>query len=120
FASKKPDVKRSGVAVVYTSGALNAAVFEAVKDQSRKDGLAEPLADEYAAGRFDPAETVRRLRQSGREAVLFLGGVEEALALMSEAGKLNWFPTILLPGAGGGAGILDGPAVFDDKLFFPF
>jgi ABC-type branched-subunit amino acid transport system substrate-binding protein len=120
FAAKRPEFKKSGVAVVYPSGALNAAVFEAAKDQSKKDGLAEPRADEYAGGRFDAAETVKRLRQSGREVLLFLGGGAEAQALMAEAEKLGWFPTVLLPGAGASAGLFDAPAGFDGKLFMSF
>jgi ABC-type branched-subunit amino acid transport system substrate-binding protein len=120
FAAKRPELKKSGVAVVYPSGALNAAVVEAVRDQSKKGGLGEPHAEAYERGRFDAAETVKRLRRSGREAVLFLGSGEEAQALLAEADKLGWFPTVLLPGAGAGVGVFGAPAGFEGKVFLSF
>lgn len=120
FAAGKPELKKSGVVVVYASSALNTAVFEAVRDECQKESLDAPAAVEYAGGRFDAVETIKRLRQNGREVVLFLGSGEEALALMAAADKLSWFPTILLPGAGGGADVFGAPAGFDGKVFVSF
>jgi ABC-type branched-subunit amino acid transport system substrate-binding protein len=39
---------------------------------------------------------------------------------MREAEKVGWFPSIFLPSANAGAGILEAPAGFDGKLFLSF
>ncbi|MDT7688858.1 MAG: hypothetical protein QOE46_1617 [Acidobacteriota bacterium] len=120
FAAKRPGLKKAGLAVVYPTSTLNADILEAAKDQSKLDGLGEPQADGYEGGRFDAAGTIKRLRQSNRDVILFVGSGEEALALMAEADKLGWFPTLLLPGTGGATGIFNAPLGFDGKLFFSF
>lgn len=120
FAAGKPELKKSGVAVVYPSSALNTAVFEAVRDQCKKESFDMPSAFEYASGRFDADETIQRLRQHNREVLLFLGSSEEALALLAAANKLSWFPTILLPGVSGGANLFGAPPGFDGKVFVSF
>src|SRR5882762_9932566 len=71
FIAKQPELKNAQVAVVYPQSEINAKVFEGIKDQSKKDALSAPQAIEYLRGRFDAAETVRRLKQTDR-AVVFL------------------------------------------------
>jgi ABC-type branched-subunit amino acid transport system substrate-binding protein len=120
FAAKKPELKNPRVVVVYPQSEINASLFEAIKDQSKKDGLSVPQAYDYVAGRFDVVETVKQLRQIGRDVVFFLGSGEEALSFMREADKQSWLPSIFLPSPSGGAEVFGAPSGFDGKIFFSF
>ncbi len=119
FAARQKDFKHERVAVVYSPNEINASVLDAVKDQRQKARLSAPQAYEYVAGRLDVAGTVKQLKQTGRDAVFFLGGRDEALALMREADRQGWLPNIFLPG-GGGTEVFDAPEGFDRKIFFSF
>ena len=70
------------------------SIFGAITDQLKKDGLSDPHACDYVAGRFDAAETMKQLRRAPRDAVFFPGHWQEALSLMREADKANWFPSV--------------------------
>ena len=120
FAAKKPEIRTQHFAVVFPQSELNLRVLGAIKDQSKRDGLSAPQAFDYVAGRFDVAETIKQLRQTSSEVVVFLGAGEDALSLMTEADKSRWYPTILLPSASGGKEILGAPIGFNGKLFFSF
>ncbi|MGI9069712.1 MAG: cytochrome c/ABC transporter substrate-binding protein [Pyrinomonadaceae bacterium] len=120
FAAKKPELKNPGVALVYLRSEVNANVLEAIKDQSKKQGWSAPQSYDYVAGQFDAAGAVSKLSQANRTVVFFLGGPDEAMSLMKEAEKVNWFPFIFLPSANAGARIVEAPAGFDGKLFLSF
>ena len=120
FAAKKPELKNAGVAVVYPRSEFNASLLESIRDQSKRQGLGAIESYEYVAGQFDAAATVPRLNQAKRSVVFFLGNSEDAISLMKEAEKTNWFPSIFLPSANAGAAILEAPAGFDGKLFLSF
>ncbi len=120
FAAKNPEVSTQHFAVVFPQSELNLRVLGAIKDQSKKDGLSAPQAFDYAAGRFDVAETIKKLRQTSSEVVVFLGASEDALSFMTEADKSRWYPTIFLPSASGGKEIFGAPIGFNGKLFFSF
>jgi len=120
FVARKPESGSSVMAVVYPRNEMNESVLEAIKDQIKKDALVAPQALDYVAGRFEAAETVKRLRQAGTAVVFFMGSTAELLSLMSEAEKLSWFPKVLLPGSGIGAGIFEAPIGFDGRVFFSF
>jgi ABC-type branched-subunit amino acid transport system substrate-binding protein len=119
FAAKRPELKNSGVAVVASDSELNASVIDAIKDESQKTGLRAPEVASYARGRFTADETAKQLKQTGREAVFFLGNGEEALAFMKEAEKLNWFPSVYLPVPTSGK-LFEAPSGFKNKLFCSF
>lgn len=118
FVAGRPELKNARLAVVYPQSEINAGVFDAVKDQSKKDGLGAPQAYEYAPGRFDAAAAVKQLKEAGRDAVFLLGG-GEVPSFMTEADKQGWFPNVFLTGAGG-AGVFDAPAGFEGKIFLSF
>lgn len=120
FIARKPEFRNAGVAVVYAPSEPNAGVVAALKDQIRKDGLNGPQVYDYIAGSLDAADKAKQLKLAGRDVIFFLGNGEETLSLMREADKLNWFPTILLPGAGLGADIFGAPAGFNGKVFLSF
>src|SRR4030095_9888975 len=120
FVVKDPGSAKQVIAVVYPRNELNESVLEAIKDQSGKAALQGPQVYNYEAGHFEAAETIKRLRQIDAGAVFFMGSTAEVLSFMNEAEKLNWFPKILVPGPGGGAGIFSAPVGFDGKVFFSF
>lgn len=120
FAARKPELKSLGLVVVYLESDVNASVVEAIKEQSKKDGLSAPQTYSYAAGRFDIAEAAKQLKQTGRDAVFFLGNGDEALSFMREADKLGWFPAIFLPNSSGGQEVFSAPAGFNGKVFLSF
>lgn len=119
FAARNPELKNSGVAVTYSQSEINAGVLEAINDQSKKDGIGAPQARQYIAGNFDAAATAKQLKQSGRDAVFFLGSIGDALLFMREAEKLGWFPSMFLLNAGA-AEIFGAPAGFNHKVYFSF
>jgi ABC-type branched-subunit amino acid transport system substrate-binding protein len=121
FIAAKPEFRNSGVVVVYPRSEFNKNILESIKDQSAKAGLSPPTVYDYAAGGFAAAETVKQLKQSNPDKLLFfMGDTEELLSFMREAEKLNWFPTVVTVGAGVGAKILSAPAAFDGKVFLAF
>jgi ABC-type branched-subunit amino acid transport system substrate-binding protein len=120
FAAKKPELRTQHFAIVFPHTDINPKVVEAVRAQSKKEGLREPQAYDYAPGRFDVTESVKQLRQSNSGVVVFLGGSEDALSLLTEADKFGWYPTVLLASASGGKEIFNAPIGFDGKLFFSF
>jgi ABC-type branched-subunit amino acid transport system substrate-binding protein len=120
FAARKPELKNLGLVVVNSQSEVNATVVEAIKEQSKKDGLSAPQIYGYTTGRLDAAEAVKQLKQAGRDAVFFLGNGDEALSFMREADKLGWFPSIFLPSASGGREVFSAPAGFNGKVFLSF
>ena len=120
FAAKKPEFRTQHLAIVFPHTEINLRVVEAVKEQGKKDGVSAPQAYDYAPGHFDVAETVKQLRYHNSQVVVFLGGTEDALSLMTEADKSRWYPNVLLASASGGREIFGAPVGFDGKLFFSF
>ena len=118
FAVRKPEIKSAGIGIVYAESSNNLPVIEAIRLQAKKSGLAEREAISYIPGRFDAAETTKRLSQGKPGAVFLLGSTEDALSLMREAEKLSWFPIVFLTGAG--AEIFDAPVGFDGRIFMAF
>lgn len=119
FAARKPEFKNPGVAVVYPQSEINAKLFEAITNQSKKQGWDAPKSYEFTPGEFDTV-TVPRLNQEKRTVVFFLGSAAEVVSFMREAEKISWFPSIFLPSANAGTAIFEAPAGFDGKLFVSF
>lgn len=120
FAAKRPELKKAAVVVVYPRSEINANVLEAIKDQSKKQGWSMPQDYDYVAGQFDAAGAVSKLNQANRTVVFFLGNSDDAIALMQQAEKISWFPSIFLPSANTGSNIFQAPAGFDRRLFLSF
>jgi ABC-type branched-subunit amino acid transport system substrate-binding protein len=95
-------------------------VNSAIIEQAKKNGMSNPEAYSYAKGNFDVAETVKNLRQKGREAVFFFGSTQEVMSFMKEAGRLGWFPSLYLTSGQTGPDIFDAPAGFNNKVFLSF
>ena len=121
FASQQSAGKKAGVLIVSPEDEMPNRVAEAVKDQCRKDGCDQPQTYSYQRASFDAAAFAKKLSQAdSKSVVFFLGTGEEALALMKEADKLGWSPSLYLPGAAAGNGIFDAPQSFSRKIFLSF
>ena len=119
FVSQQSPNHKAGVLLLYPEGEMSAGVSEAIKDQCQKSGCGQLQAEGYQRANFDAPALVRKLSQTGKEIVFFLGSGEEAVLLMKEADKLHWSPSLYLPGAAG-SGILDAPKSFNRKIFLSF
>lgn len=120
FTAKKSELKNFKLAVLAPRSEIMTGVIDAIKDQKKKDNSSAPQIVEYSSGSFDSADAIKQVRQANVEIIFFLGNSDEALAFMREAEKLNWFPSVLVPGATIGTGIFAAPAGFDGKVFFSF
>jgi ABC-type branched-subunit amino acid transport system substrate-binding protein len=119
-AQKLSDKTTTRAAIIYTESDVNAGVASAIEDQSKRGGWVAPARVKYARGAFDAAAVAKELSAKGTNAVFFLGGSEDSRALWAAAEKLNWSPTLLLPGALTGKDILEVPPAFKDKIFLSF
>jgi ABC-type branched-subunit amino acid transport system substrate-binding protein len=119
FASQKLPAQKTGVLIVSPEGELSAGVTEAIRDQCQKSGCGPLQAYSYQRASFDAPALAKKLSQTGKEIVFFSGAGEEVLALMKEADKLRWLPSLYLPGAAGSV-ILDAPLSFNGKIFLSF
>lgn len=120
FTAERPEFKKPGIVVVYPKSEVNAGVFEAIRDQSKKEGLSSPLVYSYVAGKFEATTAIKQLLQPGIDAVFFLGTSDELLSFMREAAKLSWFPSVFLPDASPGAAMFVAPMGFNSKIFLSF
>ena len=120
FAAKRAELKNSGVAVVSTEGEINTTIADALRDESKKMGLSAPDVVTYSHGHFVPEQIAKRLKQTRRDTVFFLGAGDDALAFMKESEKLGWLPSIYFPASGFGKEIFDAPIAFTNRLFISF
>lgn len=120
FMVKRPESKSLTLAVVHSGGELAPSVEEALKDQSQKEKLKSPQVFSYSAGSFGPAEMVASLKQANINAVFFMGGATDLLALMTEAASVNWFPYIFVQSGTATPTLFDAPAGFEGKVFCTF
>jgi ABC-type branched-subunit amino acid transport system substrate-binding protein len=117
FVATQPEAKSQLLGVVYAPTDLNTGIVEAVKSQAQKDGLRVGEVLAYTGGSFDPVATVQKLKATNAGLIFFLGSTSDLDAFMSEAGKANWFPQVLLQGGGVSANVFNAPAGFENKLF---
>lgn len=116
FVAKKPELQKSGLAVVYNRTSLNVSVLDAIEEESEKLSL-KTMVYEYNSSSFNAAEYVKLVKESGNPAmVFFMGGGPNLLLFLREAEKLNWFPEILLQNAD--VEVFNAPAGFEGKILF--
>jgi ABC-type branched-subunit amino acid transport system substrate-binding protein len=120
FASQKLTDGKASVALVYPENELSTVVLEAIKDQCQKKSCGALETYSYQSAHFDAPASARKLSQSGRNMVFFLGTAEERLALMKEADKLGWSPLLYLPGVAVGKDVFEAPPSFNRKIFLSF
>jgi ABC-type branched-subunit amino acid transport system substrate-binding protein len=91
---------------------------DGVREQAGKGGVTVSAEFPFDPGKLDAAAAVRRLMESGAEAVFYFGGPTDALAFAAEAGRRGWKPWFLAP-APMVAGVLQSsaPAEFLDNAY---
>ena len=119
FASQRLPGQKTNTLIVSPQRETPASVTEAIKDQCQKNGCGSLQIQSYQRTPFDAPALAKKLSQTGAGTVFFLGSGAEALALMKEADKLRWLPSLYLPGAVGSE-ILDAPLSFNEKIFLSF
>jgi len=117
FLKKRGDFKDRGLAVMYYRGELYASIVEGIRKQSERESL-KTTVYEYTGGNLDAADYIKQMRRDEPAAVFFMGSLQETLAFMTEAAKVNWFPEILLQSGAVSGVIFDAPAGFQGKIFF--
>jgi ABC-type branched-subunit amino acid transport system substrate-binding protein len=121
FAATKPELKKMRAAVVYLDSALNSEAAASIEEQAKKTGWTSVAKQAYARDKFDATGLVSGLKQQGVGVVFFLGAGGNEIALMREATRIEWTPTILLSGALTSADLLASvPPVFQNKIFLSF
>lgn len=120
FAAAKAELKKSEFVIVYPDHEVTASVVAAARDQIQKDGLRPAQVYGYPAGRFDGNEVMKQIKPTGAGLVLFLGGGDEALALMRAADSAGWFPTLFLAGTSGSNELFHAPNGFEGRIFLSF
>jgi ABC-type branched-subunit amino acid transport system substrate-binding protein len=120
FEAQKRPLKESRVAVLYTSGEVNAAAAAAVEDQCKKAACGDFRKLSYERAKFDAQAAVRTLK--GSDAVFFLGsGSGEETAFIKEADAAGWRPDVLLLGVLAGRELAASiPEGFGGKVFLAF
>jgi len=116
FASRQSADLKSGALVAHPGNRLNEAVTNAIDDQCRKAACGPVEKFNYQNEPFDAAALAGKLSKTNKNVVFFLGSNPEALALVKEADKLGWSPTIYFPGGFGATNLFDAPPSFKNKL----
>ena len=116
FLVKRGDLKGKRIAAMYYRLEMYANIADGIRKQSEKESLPATVY-EYTAGNLHAEEYVKAMRENQPAAVYFMGSLQESLAFMAAAAKVNWYPQILLQSAS--PGIFDAPAGFEGKIFFP-
>lgn len=120
FASNRPALKKSRLAIVYSENELTLAAASAVEDQARKNGWSIVTKKTFSDQRFDAAALAESLKTEGAEAVFFLG-TGGAAAFIDAAAAANWTPHVLLLGAMMGRDLVKTlPVSFKDRVFVSF
>jgi len=116
FAAGKPELKKSGLAIVHSENEIALAAASAIEDQARKLGWSS-----VTRKRLSSAEpTIAALKSEGVETVFFLSASGES-EFIAAAAKTNWTPHIFLLGALAEKDLVKSvPLSFKDHVFLSF
>jgi ABC-type branched-subunit amino acid transport system substrate-binding protein len=118
FAAKKPELKKSRLAIVHSENELALAAAAAIEDQVRKLGWTSITKKSLSS---DAATTVTALKAEGAEAVFFLAAGGGEAQFINAAAAANWTPHIFLLGAFTGRDLINTlPMSFKDRVFLSF
>ena len=121
FASGRPELKKSRLAIVHSENELALAAGAAIEDQARKLGWKAITKRSYTSKTFEAAATARDLKGEDTGAVFFFGGGSEQSAFINAAVAANWTPHVFLLGALTGRDLVATiPLSFKDRVFLSF
>lgn len=121
FADRKPELKKSRLAIVYSENELALAAVAAIEDQARKLGWSSVMKKSFSRERFDAAAITEALKAEGAESVFFLSANGEEASFISAAAAGNWAPHVFLLGPLTGKALIKSvPLSFKDRVFVAF
>lgn len=94
FAASKPEVKKSGTAIIFDDGALSSASALAAEAQARKQGWTNVEKIAVSRVRFDAAALANSLKQRGIANVLFFSSATNSKLLLELLRQSDWVPAI--------------------------
>ena len=121
FATTKPELRNTRVAIVSARNSLNLAAATAAEEQLKKIAWKTETLQSYASDEFDAQRIVGDLQTKGAEVLFFFGSGKEQSALMTEAAAAGWTPNIFFLGVLSGKELAPPSlAAFKDKMFIAF
>ncbi|HEU4509699.1 MAG TPA: ABC transporter substrate-binding protein [Pyrinomonadaceae bacterium] len=121
FAAKRPELKKSRLAVVYSENELALAAVAAVEDEAKKLGWTSVTKKTFSRERFDATALTAALKSQSVESVFFVGAGAEESAFINAAAAANWTPHVFLLGALAGKALVNNlPLSFKDRVFLSF
>ena len=121
FAAKKPELKKSRLAIVHSENELALAAAAAIEDQAHKLGWTSVTKRSFSNERLDATATVTALKAEGVETIFFLAAGGGEAEFISAAAAANWTPHIFLLGALAGRSLINTlPLSFRDRVFLSF
>ena len=120
FAARKPELKKSRLAIVHSENELALAAAAAIEDQARTIGWSSITKKSFASGRFDAVAMAAALKAEGVETVFFLSASGEE-AFINAAAAANWTPHVFLLGSLARKDLVKSvPLSFKDHVFLAF
>jgi ABC-type branched-subunit amino acid transport system substrate-binding protein len=120
FAARKPELKKSRLAIVHSENELALAAAAAIEDEARTIGWSSITKKSFAGESFDAATTAAALKAEGVETVFFLSASGEE-AFISAAAAANWTPHVFLLGSLARKDLVKTvPLSFKDHVFLAF
>lgn len=93
---------------------------EAVREYGAAGSKQRVATVTYAPGEFDAAQSTKILRESGAEAIVFLGSANDFVALGEQAAARDWRPTLLAPAILAERGVFALPQSFLGEVFLAY
>lgn len=106
YFNERFDGSKIKIGLLYSDDPLGKDGASGVKKQMSRHSLKLAADQVYSRGEFDPAKTVRSLKQAGLNGLYFFGSGKDATRFLVEAARQNWRPLIL------GSADLVGTALF--------
>jgi len=92
-----------------------------IEEQAKKVGLKSVTTTYYAPDGFNVSKYVAELKGKGIDTVFFVGSGVEATAMLKDAEKVDWTPSIYMLGRLVGRNISDAVMIrMKDKIFLAF
>ncbi len=118
FAARKTDVAKARVAIVSPDAEFNRGIVASIGEQAKKVGLKSVTTTYYAPDGFNAAKYVAELKEKGIDTVFFVGSGIEAAAMLKDAEKVDWAPSIYMLGTLVGRDISDAVTLrMKDNIF---
>ncbi len=118
FAARKTGIANSRVAIISPDVEFNRGIVASIEEQAKKVGLKSVTTTYYPPDEFNASKYVAEMKEKGIDTVFFVGSGVEATAMLKDAEKVDWTPSIYMLGTLVGRNISDAVTVkTKDKIF---